>query len=383
MKRPRFLLCLLPLFALASCIYDFHPEWQGQEGFVAIEGDIRVGDTCRFDVRLSTQLDNPQNVGSPLTYSLRVEAGDGTVYPLRDSIVDLTKADISQEYRLVVDVTAPFRRTYASSWEPVHISPPIDSLSWSIEDGGSKLWVNLSTHSDSDSGFYRWTALETWEYHATYYAEYFFAPAGTVYKGQTVEQDTFLENMDGDNTYYCWRSVPRDDILLGSTQDLSKDRLVDFHLFAFAPEDKRISYVYSVDLIQTRLTEAAYRYWETLNRNSSDVGGLFSAEPVELRGNLVNVDDPDELVLGYVSVTTCSRWRMFIKNSDTRFSRWHGPSYGFVTPFPDEYRKYYGWGYRVGWMEEGDFVWLPGECVDCRRAGGTKDRPSWWINNDK
>ena len=376
MKRHPLLICLLTVLAVASCVYDFHPDWQGQAGFVAIEGDILVGDTCRFDVRFSTDLEDPKNSGAPLTYTLRVESRDGVVYPMRDSIVDLTSADRSQEYRLVVEVSAPFRRTYASEWAPVQVTPPIDSLSWSVEADGSKLWVNVSTHSDGDVGYYRWSAAETWEYYATCYAEAYFSP----------EAGTILEYQDGENTFFCWKSADHDDILLGSTKELLEDRLVNYGIISFTPEDRKVSYVYFVEVTQTRLSEEGFRFWETVRNNSSNVGGLFSPEPSELRGNIVNVEDPDELVLGYISVSTRSRGRLFIENSKTLFSHWRGPSYNIVYPqLPSDWWKYYGWQYRVGWWDDkvGAYSWLPGECVDCRFSGGTKERPLWWINDDK
>ncbi|MBQ6300721.1 MAG: DUF4249 family protein [Bacteroidales bacterium] len=390
MKSPCLLPCLLLLFAVVSCVYDFHPDWQGQAGFVAIEGDILVGDTCQFEVRFSTDLEDENNVGEPLTYTLRVEADDGTVYLLQDSIVDLTMASLTQEYRLVVEVQSPFRRTYASAWAPVLVSPPIDSLSYAINAERTALDINVSTHSDAPVGYYRWSASETWEYHSTYYAEYFFAPAGTVYRGRVIEQNSLVAYEEGDNVYYCWDSGNRSDILLGSTVELTEDRLVDHCLYSFSNTDRKVSVVYFVELSQIRLTEEAYRFWETVRNNSSNVGGLFSPEPSELRGNIVNVDDPDELVLGYVSVSTCTRKKIFVNNYDTRFSRWEGSSYNIVEPFPDipdEWRKYYGWRYRFGWIEEkeggSNTVWAPIECIDCRASGGTKERPWWWINNDK
>lgn len=387
-KRSCHLPCLLLLFAVVSCVYDFHPDWQGQAGFVAIEGDILVGDTCQFEVRFSTDLEDENNMGEPLTYTLRVEADDGTVYPLQDSIVDLTKAGLTQEYRLVVEVQSPFRRTYASAWAPVQVSPPIDSLSYAINAERTALDINVSTHSDAPVGYYRWSASETWEYHSTYYAEYFFAPAGTVYRGRVIEQNSLVAYEEGDNVYYCWDSGNRSDILLGSTVELTEDRLVDHCLYSFSNTDRKVSVVYFVELSQIRLTEEAYRFWETVRSNSTNVGGLFSPEPSELRGNIVNVDDPDELVLGYVSVSTCTRKKMFVNNYDTLFSIWRGLSSNLVEPFPDipdEWRKYYGWQYRFGWIKEGgsNTVWAPIECIDCRASGGTKERPWWWINNDK
>lgn len=388
MRLIRLILCFLTALSVGACVYDFHPEYQGLAGYVAIEGDILVGDTCRFEVRFSTDLEDQNNVGEPLTYTLRVEAGDGTVYPLQDSIVDLTKSSLTQEYRLVVEVLAPFRRTYASAWAPVLVTPPIDSLSYAINAERTSMDITVSTHTDGPVGYYRWTAFETWEYHSTYYAEYFFAPAGTVYRGRVIERDSLIEYEEGDNLYFCWNSDSRSDIMLGTTVELKEDRLVDHCLYSFSNTDRKVSVVYFVELSQIRLTEEAYRFWETVRNNSTNVGGLFSPEPSEMRGNIVNVDNPDELVLGYVSVSTCTRKKMFVDNYDTRFSNWRGPSYGLVEPIPDipdEWRKYYGWKYRYGWLkdETGQTVWAPIECIDCRASGGTKERPWWWINNDK
>jgi len=52
MSRFRLLSCFLAIFLVAACVYDFQPDYQGQAGYVAIEGDILIGDTSRFDVRL-------------------------------------------------------------------------------------------------------------------------------------------------------------------------------------------------------------------------------------------------------------------------------------------------------------------------------------------
>ena len=108
-----------------------------------------------------------------------------------------------------------------------------------------------------------------------------------------------------------------------------------------------------------------------------------------MRGNIINVDDPDELVLGYVSASTCTRKKLFVNNYDTRFSKWKGLSYNLVEPFPDipeQWRMYYGWQYRFAWFKDDtglQSVWAPIVCIDCRVSGGTKERPWWWINDDK
>lgn len=384
-------LVLAMLMPMNSCVYDFHPDVAGRAGYVAIEGDILVGDTCRFDVRLSTDLEDKRNEGDPLSYTLRVESSDGVVYPLQDNFVDLTGADISRDYRLVVEVTAPFHRTYASQWASVQITPPIDSLVYDISEDGSTMDINVSTHSEGPGGYYRWDAVETWEYRSGIYAHYFYAPAGTVYKGKTYTQGTIIPYEDEDNVFWCWNSECRSDVRNTSTVGLSDDRLVNYTLYSLSNTEQKISYIYFVELTQTRLSEEGYRYWEKMRSNSTDVGGLFSPEPSELRGNLVNVDDPDDLVLGYVGVATASRARMFIESYRLNFGYWRGPLYGdFAIPW-QLYESYYWSGYRVGYREDlnddgsgGTYYWFPGECVDCTRiGGGTKERPSWWPNNHK
>ena len=379
-------LCLMTAFAVVSCVYDFHPDIVGEAGYVAIEGDILVGDTSRFDVRLSTDLEDKKNVGAPVTYTLRVEASDGTVYPQQeDGLVILTSADVSQEFRLVVEVTDPFKRTYASHWAPVQITPLIDSLTYVISEDRTRMDINLSTHSDGPTGYLRWEAAETWEYHSYIYTTYFYAPAGTEYKGTIYKSGTITEFRDGDNIYWCWKSEHRSDVLTASTLELSEDRLVDYTLYSFSNMDRKVSHIYFVELTQTRMSEEGYRYWEKMNRNSTDVGGLFSPEPSELRGNIVNVDDSDELVLGFVNVATVSRVRMFIYSYKLGFCYWRSPLYGAMILHPFLWESYWGSGWRVGWMDEsGNFYWTPGECVDCTRiAGGTKDRPSWWPDDHK
>lgn len=384
MNRSRLILCLLTAFLVTACVYDFHPGFLGKAGYVAIEGDILIGDTSRFDVRLSTNLENKKNVGDPLTYTLHVEASDGKVYPLQDTIIVLTDADLSSEYRLVVEVTAPFRRTYASQWAPVEIAPEIDSLTYVISDDRSRMDINISTHSDGPPGYLRWDAAETYEYHSAISAIEFYAPAGTVYKGITYKAGEIISYVDGDNSYWCWKSQHRSDVMTASTTGLTDDRLVDHTLYSFSNMDREVSYLYYVELTQTRLSEEGYRYWEKMRSNSTDVGGLFSPEPSELRGNIVNVDDSDELVLGFIGVSTASRISMFIDNYKLSFCYWRGPLYGDIVLTPYLFEPYYRSSFRFGFYDEDGPHWFPGECVDCTRlGGGTKERPAWWPNNHK
>lgn len=402
--KPR-LVFRLPMLLLAilatACVYDFNPDLSGKEGILIVEGDIVLGQTSSFNIRRSTALDS-WNLFEYAAYSnLRVEASDGTLYPERSfglegpfisgtGQIDLSGADPSLEYRLAFDCDG---RHYATHWSNAVPGADIDSLSFTINEARTDLAVKLSTHSDETSGYYRWTAVETWEYLSEAYSSHFFAPAGTTYYGIKVERDTVLPYQRGENLIYCWNSAQRSELLMATTESLSEDRLVNHQLYTLNYNDERVSRVYSVEVSQTRISEEAYRYWEKMQRNSTDIGGLFSPEPSEVRGNVVNVDDAAEMVLGFVSIVKPVTKRLFILDSEILFYRdpHRVPLPEREVPERDEWTNYYQRGYlpttvyeppdpaettKPGYIEL--YHWLPARCVDCRLKGGTKNKPDYW-----
>ena len=240
-----------------------------------------------------------------------------------------------------------------------------------------------AAHADDTSeSYYRWSVEETWEYHADVHAYYKYIEEGGV--GQ------ILPMPESESLYYCWTGSRRPEIMTGSTQGLVENRLADHLLYTMTNRDVRLSILYRADVRQMRIPEEAYRYWQVMERNSSDIGGLFSPEPSELRGNVVCVERPEELVLGYVGVMSVATRRLHIKNYEARFYRTPSP----ILPAPDtlgtdvEWYKAFRSGYLPGdavFTENGDLIgyeWWPRRCVDCLSKGGTKNRPADWPNND-
>ena len=173
---------------------------------------------------------------------------------------------------------------------------------------------------------------------------------------------------------------------------MREDRLIDHYLYAISNRDERISVLYAADVTQMRIPKEAWQYWQTMQRNSENVGGLFSPEPSELRGNLVNVDNPEELVLGYVGVMSVTTRRLYVDNTETYFYRSARPR---VSP-TDTLNTEEEWmaAFMLGklpvdevWGEDNreeiiGYSWYPAYCVDCRMRGGTKKKPEGWPNGD-
>ncbi|MBR1538397.1 MAG: DUF4249 domain-containing protein [Bacteroidales bacterium] len=395
MRKLHILTLILAALLTGACVYDFTTDLAGDEGILVVEGDILIGDLTTIRLSRSIKLSGSDQVDR-VPGACYVEASDGTRYGNGSPVIDTRNADPLLEYRLLIETGG---RRYASEWAPVLPAAPIDSLSFSISADRTTMTVEVSTHGSAENRYYRWIAEETWEYHAPFQASHYFVQSGRMLNGERAARDTVAQYENGENSYFCWSSALVKDVMVASTDQLSENRLVRQPLYRMNCYEERISYYYSVLLKQECISETAYRYWTMLDRNSTDVGGLFSPEPYEMRGNVFNEDDPSEMVLGYISVSSPASTRYFIQSSKMMFPKTHRSDYDFEPVYVQktEWRNYYRSGYDVYMIhtdeaagsgiesaDDYEFDWLPARCVKCWLSGsGSKAKPDWWPNDHK
>jgi hypothetical protein len=73
------------------------------------------------------------------------------------------------------------------------------------------------------------------------------------------------------------------------------------------------------------MNEDEYIFWEKLQNLTQQVGGLYDIIPFSIPSNLQCVENPNEPILGYFSVSAKSSKRIFIKDN---FS-------GIIDPYAD------------------------------------------------
>jgi hypothetical protein len=141
----------------------------------------------------------------------------------------------------------------------------------------------------------------------------------------------------------------------------------------------RLSIQYSLLVTQHALTEAAYTYWDQLRINSSEGGGLYEQQPLAIRGNMKNLTDPGQDVLGFFSAASINTKRLFVQDVP-----------GLVVNYDDHCDGpqpigIFGWGdysvdeYPVYFMYiSGSIFILSDGCVDCTEFGGTNVKPDFW-----
>ena len=389
MMKKILILCMA-LMAV-SCIYPFTPEAEDGSGTLVIEGDILIGRKTQITISHTVPISNPNAVPVPPAGKVWVENDAGAII---DGIavdskpgaytVDTENADPEKNYRLhFLDTDSG--KEYISEWERVCVAPEIDSLSYNLDYGREKLFVALSMHSRGES-YFKWSYVEDWRYHSVYSAMLKFVVTSDTPRNKS----GYIANAEypKDNIFICYDHAVSKQIMTFSTEKQTDDRFVDLEFLPIDQHDMRIQDRYRIVVDLEPLTEDAYLYWENIKANSEYNGNLFAPNPSELVGNIRCVQEPDELVMGYVNVAQIARKELYIDDININFWKSSEPYFEPDTVRQNQWVEYY---FEMQYLPyaviypPGDFsqtFWAPARCVDCKLLGGTYDMPEDWIYRD-
>ncbi len=79
-----------------------------------------------------------------------------------------------------------------------------------------------------------------------------------------------------------------------------------------------------VDLKQYAISQEAYRFLRLVKQQAGVNGSIFDPPPATIRGNMISLDDPEEVVLGYFMAGGESMKRIYISKSDLTFRQNEG-----------------------------------------------------------
>jgi hypothetical protein len=85
--------------------------------------------------------------------------------------------------------------------------------------------------------------------------------------------------------------------------------------------------LYSINVKQYTWTKEGYEFLEKMKKNTEVTGSVFDPQPSELKGNIRNVSDPTEPVIGFFNICNIEQKRFWIKNSDV-------PGWGYYPDCP-------------------------------------------------
>ena len=279
-------------FFLASCLDPYTPpKTDTESSFLVVDGLIdataqKATVTLTRSLGLAELSDYPAVTGAVV----KVKDSEGAYITLIEQQAGVYVINypfsLNKTYQLVITES---NKSYESDPVSMVRNTPISGLGWTADE--DRFQVTVST-SDPVEGarYYRYALEETYEYRAFFGSSYKFVG----------DQPAFRFD-EADNITRCWRADPVSTIVLASTEGLAENRIQDFPVFQLEKGDRKLWHDHSLLVSQVALDKTAYEYWSQLAKVSQSLGGLFDPIPFSLRGNIRNVSDPDEKVLGYFS----------------------------------------------------------------------------------
>ncbi len=372
------LFIVLLLVYLSSCKESFMPQVTTENAnYLVVEGFINTGSDSTIINLSRTVLVSNKNITKPeLAATITVENDANVSYALKDlgkgsyGSIGLN-LDQTKKHRIRIKTSTGV--IYISSFVETKISPAIDDVGFEVKTDGIQLYVN--THDDKNqSRYYRWEYYDTWEFYSQYNSVLKTNGTAIVYR-----------KLPEENIYNCYISLKSNNIFLNSTVKLDKDIVNRAPLNFISSGDERISVRYSKLVKQYVLTKEAYDFWEKLRKNTENLGSIFDAQPSQLTGNVHNIANVEEPVIGYIGAGTFTQKRIFIDKSQlpnwpTIYANKCSPPdtlgrkpgdtdiaiKGLIIPIDYEF---------VG--QDQFILAAPAICVDCTLRG-TNKKPSFW-----
>jgi hypothetical protein len=371
------------------------PVIDALNSYLVVEGVINSGqDSTIIKLNHTVKLSGTVNVNPELNATVTIEGDDNTTYVLTGTAngeyvsagLNLNNAN---KYRLRIKTAD---NEYRSDFVPVLNTPDIGGVTYAVESDG--VGIQLSTHDPQNKNkYYRWEYDETWVFTSAYQS---------IFKSNG---DTVLNrDLVNDQIYTCWRTEHSSTIVLGSAARLSQAVINNSRIAFLSRHSVKIRHKYSILVRQYALTEDAYNFWQNLKKNTEQLGSIFDAQPSQINGNIHSITNPQEPVIGYVSVGTYTTKRAFVDQRNlpawldpivpdgsckakAYLYKYTDPNGSGIINQVDKYLNYNktlidvdipidgiymrGNPYPIGYSG------APPECVDCTLRG-TNKQPDYW-----
>jgi hypothetical protein len=369
--------CLLLLGT--SCIDLYFPDLDKYDNLLVIDGKL-TDEPGPYTIRLNLSSDVRPLEYPPVTGAEVVIADDaGTSERLNETSPGVYQTDKSgirgtagRRYQLQIRTSDG--QTYSSRPELLRASPGIDSIYAEVESHqeigydydlvGYQFYLNGMSPQQNDN-YYLMELEATYKYNADRLIYFVY--------------DNGLRPFPENSLYYtCWKTFVVPEIFTFSTRNLSDPTLNRFPLHFVSTENKFLSIRYSLKTRQYSISSDAYLFWNSIREQISQEGSLYTQQPYQIRGNVLNDKDESEPVLGYFTVAGVAEKRIFVDRPvDLVFN--YVPCELVTEDLGYIFLESSSWPIYVGQTDEGAIGIGGGDCLDCRAIDGTIEQPDFWI----
>lgn len=372
---------ILALLMVFSCRDPFEPELRDiptevlvVEGYIEVDGESEIRLSKTVPVR-STQ-SSPAIIGAKLSL-LDSNNGRWEFVEKEEGVYSLIgNFSPFENYHLQIEL--PGAKIYRTeNLQPI-VSPEIEELGFIRDQNRVEIFV--STKGNDQARYFLWSYQEHWIFRPGVISRLIFENGLVRFR----EED---ERID-----LCWNSNINPNIVLQNAARFEDNRILQRELVLIPNNSEKLTQRYSIEVKQMAISQEAFDFWEILKKNSDDIGGIFSPLPSLIRGNIYNVTDESEPVIGFISMGKSATKRIYIDINDVFPWPVFIPEYEFcrisfqdTIPATDQaVFEAFGRGGRMPARElrasNGEIIGYfgaPTQCVDCTLRG-TKLRPEFW-----
>jgi len=368
---------------LAGCVDPYYPEFEDNQKSLVVEALItdQPGWQVIYLSRSSPVNEKGIHAETDAYVSVSDDLGRSTEFMEQDPgayYAWMTADELGSGITYQLHIVTSSGEVYESEPEMFPSpSPSADSVYWDYETAGTsdrtesvngiRFYLDLKAGADQGRN-YRWELVETWEYQAANPIDYFY--------------DGILHEWPDSFSYHtCWYTGKIEQIFTATTNNAESNTITGYPLNYVSEESSRLATRYSLQVLQYSLNDEAYDYWKRIEVQNQESGGIYERQPDYISGNMYNLNDQEEYVLGFFNMCPVSETRIFVDS----VAELHYPEIDCnmeIIMHPES---------RPAWMRIPFFLisFNPLKigppygvgthlCFDCRNAGGTIIKPEFW-----
>jgi hypothetical protein len=322
MRVLKRMLAFLLLIAAGSCIEPYIPNLRNYKSLLVVEGLIS-NEESSYRIKLGRTF-YEQKAGPEMVTDADVfiTDGDGIRTDLRNGGDGYYRTDstsfrgvIGQKYTLEI-LTSDGKKYRSEECTMLPVSG-IDKLYYEkgekISGNNGETFTGLrirvkSADSEGEDQYFRWTFEEVWKTIMPGYQKYTYTK---------IDDSTCTFRGVPSGKEICWKRNRSGDIITNSYTSGEGIFIPDQEIQFISPVlSDRLTQEYSILVKQYSISNNEYDFWRNLKKVGDAGGDIFASQPYTVISNIHNVNNADELVLGYFEVSAVSQKRIFITASE-------------------------------------------------------------------
>ena len=420
MKKIYFYLFILLIIA-QSCTEPYALQNENFEDLIVIEASI-TNEFKYQEIKISRTYPLEENTPQFETgATVFITDSNGNQYNFNendDTYVSNQKFAAQQNVTYKLTVVTSDGKTYTSKEEKVASASELETITTSVgtngnEGNGVKIIANTNDSSEGIK-YYRYTYEETNKVISPQWRDYrgeavYFSPRpASAPFGEVLIKPWPYESK------ICFTTENSKEIILHNTS-LSNTNNNSFQVRFISDQDYKIAHRYSIEITLHNQSLAAYNYYDALKKSSTQGNILSQNQPGFYSGNIKNINNPNEKVIGFFEVSHISKKRIFFNFEDV-FPNQSKPQYPYYCPEvppttnPDikNFLFFFYWCYGPGCdpLPSGDYILFTlshklkaiygfdilahmndipnytlvnSQCIDCTTFS-SNIKPSFWID---